>query len=232
MIRAVIFDMYETLITHYQSTLYFGTQMAADAGIAVKRFQKMWQQTDNSRTVGVASLEEVLSDILRANGRYSEELLERLVKKRIEAKQECFGHLHPQILPMLSGLHEQGILIGLVSNCFSEEAQVIRESILFPYLDAVFLSWEQGVAKPEKEIFLRCIKRLGVMPKECLYVGDGGSGELEAAKGLGMSVAQAVWYLKGHPGQQERKQGFLQLECPSEIWGVLQDMESGAGEIM
>ena len=33
MIKAVIFDMYETLITHYETPLYFTTQMAADADI-------------------------------------------------------------------------------------------------------------------------------------------------------------------------------------------------------
>ena len=38
MIRAVIFDMFETLITHYNSPLYFGKQMAEDAGIPENRF--------------------------------------------------------------------------------------------------------------------------------------------------------------------------------------------------
>lgn len=40
MIKAVIFDMYETLITLFESPLYFGTQMAFDAGIAEEKFQK------------------------------------------------------------------------------------------------------------------------------------------------------------------------------------------------
>ena len=43
MIKAVIFDMYETLITLFDSPLYFGTQMAADAGIAEEKFQKIWR---------------------------------------------------------------------------------------------------------------------------------------------------------------------------------------------
>ena len=33
MIKAVIFDMYETLITQYGGPVYFRAQMAADAGI-------------------------------------------------------------------------------------------------------------------------------------------------------------------------------------------------------
>lgn len=42
-IKAVIFDMYETLITLFDSPLYFGTQMASDAGIAEERFQETWR---------------------------------------------------------------------------------------------------------------------------------------------------------------------------------------------
>lgn len=34
MIKAIIFDMYETLITLHQSPLYFGTQMDIDADIS------------------------------------------------------------------------------------------------------------------------------------------------------------------------------------------------------
>ncbi|MCQ2578205.1 MAG: hypothetical protein MJ176_06715 [Treponema sp.] len=33
MIKAVIFDMYETLVTLYESPMYFSKDMAKDAGI-------------------------------------------------------------------------------------------------------------------------------------------------------------------------------------------------------
>jgi len=34
MIKAVVFDMYETLITLFESTWYFSNMMAMDAGIS------------------------------------------------------------------------------------------------------------------------------------------------------------------------------------------------------
>lgn len=43
MLKAVIFDMYKTLITLYESPLYFGTQIALDAGIEEEKFQKLWE---------------------------------------------------------------------------------------------------------------------------------------------------------------------------------------------
>lgn len=59
MIRAVIFDMFETLITHYHSPLHFGAQMAEDAGIIEERFQALWRPTEYERTIGKLTLEEV-----------------------------------------------------------------------------------------------------------------------------------------------------------------------------
>lgn len=196
MIRAVIFDMFETLITHYQSPLYFGMQMAEDAGISNDKFQALWKATEYNRTIGEITLEEVLEMIFKKNNCYSQKLLEDITEKRINAKRECFHHLHKEIIPMLSKIKEKGLFIGLISNCFSEEAKVIRESELFSYFDAAFLSCEQGVQKPEEEIFKRCIKALSVRAEECLYIGDGGSHELEAAEKLGMKAVQAVWYLQ------------------------------------
>ena len=73
MIKAVIFDMYETLITLFDSPLYFGTQMAADAGIAEEKFQKIWRAEEKNRTIGKVTLEELLEKILRENNCFSEE---------------------------------------------------------------------------------------------------------------------------------------------------------------
>ena len=40
MIKAVIFDMYETLITQYNNPQYFGRHIAKDAGIEESVFMK------------------------------------------------------------------------------------------------------------------------------------------------------------------------------------------------
>lgn len=223
MIRAVIFDMFETLITHYQSPLYFGKQMAEDADIPEDTFYSLWHPTEDERSVGKLTFEEVIERILRVNYCYSDQLLLKIVDKRIAAKEECFKHLHSEIIPMLSALKKKGYLVGLISNCFSEEAKVIRGSELFPYFNAVYLSYEQGIQKPDEEIFLRCMDSLSVKPEECLYVGDGGSYELETARKLGMKAVQAAWYLQeGTTQPSKRKQDYLQLEKPLDVVNLIQ----------
>ncbi|WP_033168188.1 HAD family hydrolase [Clostridium sp. KNHs205] len=218
MIQVVIFDMFETLITHYHSPLYFGTQMAEDAGVPEYKFQALWRPTEHERTIGKLTLEETLEIILKENHCYSELLLKKIVEKRIAAKEECFRHLHSEIIPMLSALKNKGFLVGLISNCFSEEADVIRKSELFPYFDAVYLSYEQGIQKPEEEIFQRCMDGFSVKAEECIYVGDGGSDELETARKLGMEAVQAAWYLQeGTTQPSKRKHDFFQVEKPLEV---------------
>lgn len=223
MIKAVIFDMYETLITHFKSPLYFGKQIAEDMDIPEAKLREIWEPTDYDRTIGKMTLEEVFEQILRASDKYNPELVEKLAKKRTNAKIACFNHLHEEILPMFEELKRRGYQIGLISNCYFEEAKVIRDSVLWQYFDAAYLSCEQGVAKPEEEIFRRCVAEFGVNPEECLYVGDGGSYELETAEKLGMKAVQAVWYLQqGSKQPAWRKPEFLQAESPMEVLNYLE----------
>ena len=220
MIRAVIFDMFETLITHYhnQGSLYFGSQMAMVAGIPEERFQSVWRPSEYDRTVGRVTLEQILEQILWVNQCYSEDILNKIVGKRIAAKEECFRHIHPEIIPMLTELRRRGLLVGLISNCFSEEAEVIRRSELLTYFDDVYLSCEQGIQKPDEEIYKRCVDSFAVKPEECVYVGDGGSNELETARRLGMRAVQATWYLQDGTGQPTgRKDDFPQAVRPLDV---------------
>ena len=218
MIKAVIFDMYETLITHYDSPLYFSMHMAADSRIPVEEFQALWMPTDTERTIGQLSFEDAIRDILMKTDRYSDELLNHIIAKRYAIKKDCFKHLHSEIIPMLTKLKEQGIKIGLISNCFSEEAVVIRESTLFPYFDAVYLSYEQGLKKPDPEIFKRCMDELHLIAEECIFVGDGGSQELEASGSLGMKPLQAVWYFKeGTLHRIKPMEGYIHLKTPMDV---------------
>lgn len=223
MAQAVIFDMFETLITHYHSgPLYFGKQMAEDAGIEEEKFQALWKPTEQDRTIGRLTFEDVLEMILKKNHCYSEITMRKIVAKRVASKEECFRHLHHEILPMLSMLKDRGILVGLISNCFSEEADVIRRSVLFPYFDGIYLSYEQGIQKPNKEIFYRCIDKFSLPAEKCIYVGDGGSKELETAREIGMKAVQAAWYLQeGTMQPVTRKEDFYPMDRPLDIFQCL-----------
>ncbi len=218
MIKAVIFDMFETLVTHFKSPLYMGKQICEDIGISEGKFREIWDATEEDKTLGKKTLEEVIETILRVNDRYSPELFELIVSKRKNSKIEMFDHLHDEIIPLLTELKERGIKIGLITNCYFEERDAIINSKLYKYFDAVCMSCELGLAKPDVKIFKKCVDDLQLQYEECVYVGDGGSYELETAQLVGMHPIQAVWYIQeGVNHQSKRKAEFLQAGSPMEV---------------
>lgn len=218
MIKAVIFDMFETLVTHFESPLYMGKQMASDIGIPETKFREIWDTSDAERTLGKKSLEDVIEEVLRVNNCYSEELFQTIISKRKNSKVECFKHIHPEIIPLFNALKEMDIKIGLITNCFFEERDVIKESVFWDYFDAVCMSCELGLKKPDTLIFEKCMDDLKLSPDQCLYVGDGGSLELETARSLEMHPLQATWYLKDGVNQPaKRKMEFRQAISPLDV---------------
>jgi putative hydrolase of the HAD superfamily len=49
-------------------------------------------------------------------------------------------------------------------------------------------SCEVGMVKPEPEIYEHALTRIGLSAEDCLFVGDGGSNELEGARAVGLKT--------------------------------------------
>ena len=122
---------------------------------------------------------------------------------------------------MLNALRERGLKTAIVSNCSSEEVQVLRESELYRYFDEVILSYEVGMKKPDLPIYEEAVSRLGVKAEDCLFVGDGGSDELPGARNAGMTALQAKWYTNQFPQKRETIGDFPVAEEPLEVLKLL-----------
>ena len=194
MIKAVIFDMFETLVTLFEGRTYFGENIAADVGADPAVFRKEWHSTEYDRSTGKYTIEDGLEAALSRLGIYSDEKVKLAAGKRHQALSDTFSAIPDESLQLLQKLKANGIKIGLITNTFSDERDFIRESPLFPYFDVALISYEQGICKPRPEMYSRMISKLGVSPEECLYVGDGGSQELYAAREAGMHPLQCTWF--------------------------------------
>ncbi len=214
--KAVIFDMFETLVTLHSVPRYFGRNIAADLGADIDEFYPLWHETEEARSKGKMEFEESLYWIgERTRYAYPEHIPEA-VKKRYAFKSESLQKVEYRIVSLLRELKERGYKVGLISNCFLEEAEAIRGNVLASCFDVMMLSCEQGVQKPEHEIFERCLSELSVAPEDCLYVGDGGSLELETAREFGMQTLQAGWFVKNYEENWE-KEGFATATDPAEV---------------
>jgi len=60
-------------------------------------------------------------------------------------------------------------------------------------------SCAEHVAKPDPEIYLRALGRLGAKPAEAVYIGDGADDELVGAERAGLRPGRAAWYVRDVP---------------------------------
>ena len=194
MIKAAIFDMFETLVMMFQGRTYYSEDMAADVGVDPERYRAVWHQTDRDRTLGKMTTLEGIRKTLEVLGVGGEAEAEKLFEKRLAALSDTFSAIPEESLALLAALRARGVRIGLITNTFSDERDLIRGCALFPYFDAVRISCEEGVRKPDRAMYLSLMAQLQAAPEECLYVGDGGSRELYTARDLGMHAVQAAWF--------------------------------------
>ncbi len=197
MIKAVIFDLYETLITEWVSRKYLSSQCAGELGIDPALFREMWNSYHHAMDTGRLTYRHVLAEMMIAAGKTPDDALIAACKqKRITGKNDCFAKIDEGVLQMLSALKQQGLRLCLCSNCSADEVEGLFTSALLPCFDTVILSYQVGLVKPDKEIYLHCANALSVLPEECLFVGDGGSKELFGAQSAGMHPLRALWFME------------------------------------
>jgi FMN phosphatase YigB (HAD superfamily) len=68
--------------------------------------------------------------------------------------------------------------------------RLLRRHGILDHFEQVVVSAEEGVRKPHPEIFRRTLSRIGLSPREALFIGDSPALDIAGAKGVGMDV---VW---------------------------------------
>lgn len=122
-------------------------------------------------------------------------LLERMFAATVEVEV---------MFELLRGLRRAGVRTGLLSNSWGNEYPRHR----FPeHFDAVVISGEVGMRKPEERIFQHALAGLGLEPAECAFIDDI-EANIAAAEAIGMvgvhhrdpdTTASAVKKLFGLP---------------------------------
>ena len=80
--------------------------------------------------------------------------------------------LYPDVIDALTRVREAGMKTGLVSNIHFDLRPELQSQGVFDLLDAVVLSFEHGVQKPDRRIFQIALDALHVLSSETIMVGD------------------------------------------------------------
>ncbi|MEU6034500.1 HAD family hydrolase [Actinomadura sp. NPDC047616] len=95
--------------------------------------------------------------------------------------------LYPDVRPALAELRAMGVWVGVAGNQTARAADLLR-ALDLP-VDAVATSGEWGVAKPDPRFFARLIDWAPGAPSEILYVGDHRDNDAVPAKASGLRTA-------------------------------------------
>lgn len=181
MIKAIIFDMDGTLIDSepfYQKILLKCMQ---EQGVPVCAEDLLPLAGANSR-----QFSEFLD--ARIEGYISREAFNKIEQdyykeNPIDFTKLLFHHVHET----LSGLKDKGYRLVLASSSKKSEIEnVLKQCSLNDYFE-FFLSGDMfKESKPNPEIYLVCIKKLGLSSEECIAIEDSEYG-IAAAKGAGLT---------------------------------------------
>lgn len=199
MLKAVLFDLDDTLYRERdfvdQSFRRVAKTMAGYLAV---------RERDGSvpPKAGPEELFEQMIELMEQEGRG--EIFNRLCERydveipvqelvRIYRETRPVLSLYPDGEELLGWLEERDIKTGLITD---GNAGVQRNKIealgLDKRMDVVLASYDLGLRKPDRGVYVYCLEKLGCQPEEAVYIGDNPLKDFIGARKLGMKTVRII----------------------------------------
>ncbi len=231
MIRAVLFDLDDTLYGDFSTCDRLGLQAAgqyaaAHAGIPAARAEEAMRR-------GRLMLHEACPDEPESHDRtlFSKWGLEWLGVNPLPYAcgmhaaywEAVLGAMQRRegVLELLTALHTGGIPVGVCTNMMADiQMQKLCRLQLSEVCGLLITSEEAGRDKPHAPIFHLAVKRLGVPAQDTLMVGDNFNHDVRGALGAGL---QAMWLnVRGDPLPVAGTPAYVATSFPDAAQQILQ----------
>jgi putative hydrolase of the HAD superfamily len=201
MIKGVFFDLYHTLITYQPSQAELEAKALGELGVVItpEALKSPILTADEfiyneiaRQPLSYRSREEKIALYLK----YQETVIEQaglagdtklamaLLEKMQQAKMNLV--LFDDVAPVLTGLRQRGLTLGLISNIEDNMTVTLEKLGLTSLLDIIVTSQDAGANKPQPEIFFMALERAGVEPAEAMYIGDQYRVDVLGARAVGI----------------------------------------------
>lgn len=117
-----------------------------------------------------------------------DELCQKILNLRLERIRKGTIHVNPKIINTLKSLKEKGYKICIVSNADMMDIHYWNEGPLKDIVDEAVFSCDIHALKPDEKIYTYALEKMKALPSESVFIGDGGSEEIEGAKRVGMTT--------------------------------------------
>ncbi|HZC75368.1 MAG TPA: HAD family hydrolase [Gaiellaceae bacterium] len=180
MTRAVVFDLFETLVDYDdRRSREFSAEVARLCGREPEEFHQVWREGRPLRETGP------MKPYLSSLGIEEDEMHDFLELRRSFAR-EVLGRPREGAVETLAKLRAQGLRTGLITVCSEDTVDVWPETPFAGLFDAEVFSCSCGWRKPDPRIYLSALDQLAVDPSDAVFVGDGANDELGGAERVGM----------------------------------------------
>lgn len=201
MIKAVLFDLFQTLVRYEPPREETESRVLHEFGIDVSPealsrplvvadefiYNEIARRPLSARTPEeVTALYVEHQDILlrEAGIAYDKKLTLTMLGKMRETKMELV--LFDDVAPALDALKKRGLILGMISNVEQDMSRTFARLRLTDWLQIMVTSQEAGANKPNPLIFKYALEKIGVPPSEALFVGDQYQVDVMGARAAGM----------------------------------------------
>jgi putative hydrolase of the HAD superfamily len=213
MFKAVVFDLYETLVTQTGTVVPRAGALGASLGLDPTAYRREWKRLRPLALRGELSFQEALFEIGTHLGvAIPVEHVQHACDERIRANTTVFEKVDAELVTLTRELCGRGVRLATISNCMAEDVVAWPQSAFAPQFQCAVFSYLAGAVKPDPRVYLDAVTQLGVKPAEALYIGDGGDDELTGAERAGLRVAQAGWFVS-----RDRASGVPFLANPHDV---------------
>ena len=196
-IKVVFFDLFFTLITPKYNDF-------KNENDVLGMTQKQWEiyaedeELYMSRALGKErNPETIIKDILKkAKVHSNKEQINEILYLRQQRMKKALVEVDKEILNVLLEIKNRNKKLCIISNADVIDIMHWKDSPLNNFFDDTIFSCEVGFLKPNDRIYDIALRTMGIKPNEGIFIGDGGSSELEGAKSRGLSTIMTTYLLK------------------------------------
>ena len=212
---AVFFDLDGTLADSAAGLADCANDMRIARNLAALPFHELRPAVGS----GARGMLGVAFSVMPGHGDFAElrdEFLQRYEQRMMEKTR-----LFDEVNPMLDRLDQIGMPWGIVTNKALRFAQPMTAALgLVPRTKILVGGDSTAHTKPHPAPLLEAARQLGVMPEQCVYVGDD-LRDMQAGRAAGMTTLAAAWGYLGHGANVDEWGADLVLLTPNMLFECL-----------
>lgn len=197
-IEAVFFDLFFTLVVpHYEKqekdNEYYVLDLTREEWENIAENDELYYERASGK---LHNPNNIITKILEKNDIVSDDIIvNNILNKRIKRFKACLNQVDERIINTLDYLSRKGIRMCLISNADVIDKIGWKESPLNKFFEHAIFSCDIGVLKPGKKIYQIALEKMKVRAEKSIFVGDGGSSELNGAKEMGFNTILVTHFL-------------------------------------